>query len=97
MIWRQPRFTRTYTRSPYTKLFRSGAVIGSLIAEHAERAFIQNVETVGLRQAVARGQRIREQRRRLAALVLHLLGDGEKVIVIEIDEDRKSTRLNSSH
>src|SRR3546814_18822789 len=100
MILRPPRSTLTDTRFPYTSLFRAVVdqkddrdVVG--IAEHEEADDL--VAAVGVhrpglgdrivgdeadRPAADPGQR---RHRRLAEARLHL------------EEDRKSTRLNSSH
>src|SRR3546814_13022851 len=94
MIRRQPRSTRTDTLFPYTTLFRSGddaggeavAGAGGLLGSGPGKAGSE----VGAVEGVPGGGRVN----RLHAL-LDRHGDGGASG--KADEDRKSTRLNSSH
>src|SRR3546814_13111325 len=87
MIRRPPRSTRTDTLFPYTTLFRSDVVrMGHLqaVVEHLELAadHANLARRQHLHQVVAVG--VEEHQ-------LHEAG------IVVADEDRKSTRLNSSH
>src|SRR3546814_12887493 len=100
MNHRPPRSTRTYTLSPYTTLVRSGPD-NSLheqpalaIAEAIEKQGItvDDLDLVEINEAfgavVARSQ----AELGLADDIVNIHGGG-----IAIGQDRKSTRLNSSH
>src|SRR3546814_5013992 len=107
MIRRPPGSTRTDTLFPFTTLFRSHVVD---LADHrvgepleGRRIALDLVAKAALesfRGELDRGQRIldlvRDAPRDVgpggAALVEQLLGD-----ILETEQDRKSTRLNSSH
>ena len=62
-----------------------GLVLQALVADHADQAFMQNVIALHLRRAVARDQRIGKQRDRVAALVRHLVFQGEQITVVDRD------------
>src|SRR3546814_13017422 len=95
MIRRPPRSTRTDTLFPYTTLFRSVWGVEAEPAHHRRR----EVESVGVR------------RRRLCVRLHQLHGrvperdvsaDVDRGLLVRVagigrEEDRKSTRLNSSH
>src|SRR3712207_8693948 len=87
MIRRPPRSTLF----PYTTLFRSDMAPG-LVDEFAQR--ILRVAVIVDQPLVALGLLDRVQ-----VLPLHVLDqrDLERLGVVELTEDRKSTRLNSSH
>src|SRR3546814_8169273 len=101
MILRPPISTRTDTRFPYTTLFRSG-----LLAP-AAAPFGAEADLLGKRTAflgiVRRDQRVILRQIPLGAIVF-----GRHVVIgremapkhfhlLPVFEDRKSTRLNSSH
>src|SRR3546814_15244034 len=91
MIRRPPRSTRTDTLFPYTTLFRSGArALGELALEQvgdADREFDDLDTALDVAQGVRDG---------LAVLDGQQPGELVGVLVDQV-EDRKSTRLNSSH
>src|SRR3546814_15925353 len=101
MILRPPRSTRTDTLFPYTSLFRS--FIGNVEEApppHGSRKPSTPARALG--RAVLR-QRLFQQRH---ALVEHRVGNGQREqqpdrlalgAAAQQDQDRKSTRLNSSH
>src|SRR3546814_7941792 len=99
MIRRPPRSTRTDTLFPYTTLFRSLAHSRS----NAELARLENLDPVGVDHDIERRPRDPDEDRRG-----HHPGDIRlRIGKREVDdrghheqpgeEDRKSTRLNSSH
>src|SRR3546814_15108280 len=100
MLRRPPRFTRTYTLFPYTTLFRSGAIadiFDALIVTLGDTRLEPDLDdllwsTVNLfYRATARIERElddNEQAQRRAVRAQHRRRPGQ---------DRKSTRLNSSH
>src|SRR3546814_8334883 len=106
MIRRPPRSTRTDTLFPYTTLFRSKRTNRKEFFLHGSRAPFKQQGSLSALGAMAQGvihqhngkQRFGNRRRAYAyagivpAQSLH--GDG---FAGEIDRDRKSTRLNSSH
>src|SRR5688572_32712496 len=91
MIWRQPRSTLF----PYTTLFRSS---------EADRAEVVAGVLAFWDEEGAKHFRIEEELL-LPALARHLPPEDERVVRVLVDhvwirermEDRKSTRLNSSH
>src|SRR3712207_8260914 len=89
MIRRPPRATLF----PYTTLFRSRPVHPQrrrdLLAH--ELLGLELRAVVGVRQLLALVEHV------LAEEALVLPGDGDRGRVVEAAEDRKSTRLNSSH
>src|SRR3546814_12275052 len=90
MIQRPPRSTRTDTLLPYTTLFRSAPVPPSRRAGADRDVDVSVSAAGGLIAAVRPG---REQH------VVHVEILGQQPLVGEraVGEDRKSTRLNSSH
>src|SRR3546814_1242043 len=102
MILRPPRSTRTDTLFPYTTLFRSPGrqavvnrvVLGMAIAAHQDLALIAKLrEQAGERRRA--GQRqfpVGWPGARLRLLRIGMAGDLD-----DVAQDRKSTRLNSSH
>src|SRR3546814_4930497 len=103
MIRRPPRSTRTDTLFPYTTLFRSpphllgclhlaGDLVGPVVRHVAVRAGGAHARTVA---------EVYGARQLLVDVGLHLVtGDAEGLGVGQLQrgvEDRKSTRLNSSH
>src|SRR3546814_3181759 len=102
MIRRPPRSTRTDTLFPYTTLFRSrpnvsppckGGAGGGLRATRAADAGPSNHRRPAVR---APGERVDTQRRH--AVALRVIGVMDDVIAVAVlEQDRKSTRLNSSH
>src|SRR3546814_15116068 len=88
MIRRPPRSTRTDTLFPYTTLFRSVAhagLAGVVAHDRADRLF---GETRLLRLEAVRLE---------LALDQVALGDLDLLVLGVARQDRKSTRLNSSH
>src|SRR3546814_18750884 len=92
MIRRPPRSTRTDTLFPYTTLFRStgnGAITGKALVEHP------GVRMVSFTGGTASGRAIGVvAAQRLIPAALELGGKSPHIV---FEEDRKSTRLNSSH
>src|SRR3546814_20697553 len=91
MIRRPPRSTRTDTLFPYTTLFRSVVGVGGVV----DRGGILRAVQRPVHHVVAFGAV-------LAAHVLHhadvaVLDDDVGDVVVALQGDRKSTRLNSSH
>src|SRR3546814_14140092 len=85
MIRRPPISTRTDTLFPYTTLFRSGAAQmdgAILVVSAADGPMPQTREHILLARQVG-----------VPAIVVFL----NKVDMVDDPEDRKSTRLNSSH
>ena len=62
-----------------------GLFLQALVAHHADQALMQNVIALHLRRAVARDQRVGQQRHRGAALVCHIVLDGEEIMVVDRD------------
>src|SRR3546814_14098101 len=103
MIRRPPRSTRTDTLFPYPTLFRSRHRAGRqllLLRGVLLVAGEDGVEVLahGFLGAVAVGAL---DRRPDGAVLLHeaavVGGAGVKAVAVEGEQDRKSTRLNSSH
>src|SRR3546814_4686171 len=105
MIRRPPRSTRTYTLVPYTTLFRSKPVAGRLpayshggVADQAECQF-----RLAQRSVVLFLARFRVEQDPLHGdyAFIGLEWDEKRGMLFarfwRPDEDRKSTRLNSSH
>src|SRR3546814_19187251 len=98
---RPPRSTRTNTLFPYTTLFRAAVPVDG---EPVEIESAQREQLVQSLRGVREAQRVkfRQPQRRLA-LACGRIGIGhsaaaDRVAGIGIaQEDRKSTRLNSSH
>src|SRR3546814_11289520 len=89
MIRRPPRATRTDTLFPYTTLFR--AVVDRVRA-HAGAS--QRAANGGVaRRHVRIGAVVDVEQGALRTFVQHLLS----LLAQVVEEDRKSTRLNSSH
>src|SRR3546814_7959308 len=110
MIRRPPRSTRTDTLFPYTTLVRSGGVIVHDVAHQADEDQVHGVaEGLGNRYhpavvgAVEVGETVQaaagEEALAGAGRIVSLHGCGEQLrqILPRVFEDRKSTRLNSSH
>src|SRR3546814_10618920 len=101
MIRRPPRSTRTDTLFPYTTLFRSGHGKAQQLLHQAQDAGILDA------RGDARPQRLRADIRqpgnRALGAALHapgqmpLVADQDGELAMSREEDRKSTRLNSSH
>src|SRR3546814_19377698 len=102
MSRRPPRSTRTYTLFPYTTRFRSkGSEIGVIEAvvnteaplsgQSAGRLRLQELYGVNLIAVSRRGERL------VKSLGNTVLRAGDVVVLQGALEDRKSTRLNSSH
>src|SRR3546814_16981802 len=103
MIRRPPRSTRTDTLFPYTTLFRSVAEIlealdmprgVSLAPRSLARARIIMHHTI--LQRAADGFGIHPGHHQHFARVMLLGNGGDEALIVE-GQDRKSTRLNSSH
>src|SRR3712207_8547064 len=86
MIRRPPRSTLF----PYTTLFRSLAPVPELLRPHAG----QHDEQL---EALAAVQRLGDVARQLALARARAAGDQHAGALAERRQDRKSTRLNSSH
>src|SRR3546814_18369343 len=110
MIRRPPRSTRTYTRFPYTTLFRS--ILGleiidrHLVGDRREQAADEaHVVIPGQpRNAAVAALQFHAVRMRRQIVEQRAVRDRDAVretrraaAVLEIAGDRKSTRLNSSH
>src|SRR3546814_15790363 len=96
---RPPRSTRTDTLFPYTTLFRSVAHLGrSQLAQHLVAGCIA-LDHVGDEPGVVLDvARRRVDAEHLEAQADELRGHGPaEATEAEDEEDRKSTRLNSSH
>src|SRR3546814_16075471 len=97
MIRRPPRSTRTDTLFPYTTRFRSlGAVKGALARQQFVRKAgrLQRSFEIALRAVpgFVRAHTLVGSRRELHPII------GKAQIAIDrVEQDRKSTRLNSSH
>src|SRR3546814_19759537 len=98
MLRRPPRSTRTDTRFPYTRLFRSQ------MQEQGAAAGLPAIEPAGekLRHPLRRPAEPHFERRREALAAQHrgkpIAELGCVIVQNELIElDRKSTRLNSSH
>src|SRR3546814_3869365 len=98
MIRRPPRSTRTDTLFPYTTLFRSQRT--GLVAEAGQRLVHRLAERA---QALVRGLHP-DQRGEGGLVLLRVLAGGLAeggAVAFDVEqvvaEDRKSTRLNSSH
>src|SRR3546814_18041333 len=109
MIRRPPRSTRTDTLFPYTTLFRSHGDAALLhgLQQGRLRARAGAVDLVG-HQELAEHRTGNEAEGAAADLVLlqdlrpqdvgrHEVRCALHALVLEAEEDRKSTRLNSSH
>src|SRR3546814_16196930 len=97
MIRRPPRSTRPDTLFPYTTLFRSDRrVAARLLPRHPAAAAADGAHALGPhRQRVERGGGARQPR--AEQLRRGQGGAARRVEVAGAREDRKSTRLNSSH
>src|SRR3546814_8980145 len=108
MIRRPPRSTRTDTLFPYTTLFRSGVRRSSIscFGCGGDRAFPQFPFALSLskgcsffddvKERAVRRQAQHERQVWLGRLITHQAQHFLAAALI-IKEDRKSTRLNSSH
>src|SRR3546814_20703641 len=98
MIRRPPRSTRTDTLFPYTTLFRSSLVRNPRNWGVSLRARTTDSDSllVPLRRSLSlKGvDAMRRIRDRVAGLDVHR---DSVVACVELFEDRKSTRMNSSH
>src|SRR3546814_2810844 len=109
MVRRPPRSTRTDTLFPYTTLFRSayGEAVGLVTkALQVEQDRIvgrqRDLATAGKMEDLAAGVAIgalgdRDHWHVMDARILHYLAHGGELALAAVDQDRKSTRLNSSH
>src|SRR3546814_13385128 len=100
MIRRPPRSTRTDTLFPYTTLFRSDA--SGHVHGFLQRAFQRQVHSVVVARRQVHGDEAPVAVRRGGGLVAaEQFGSGVFLTLrledAAVDEDRKSTRLNSSH
>src|SRR3546814_2577819 len=104
MIRRPPRSTRTDTLFPYTTLFRSGSLARSISTDDDTVATASFKLTPDTRVIDEDGRDVEPgsgTAGRLAVgghIPLGYYGDAEKTASTFVEiEDRKSTRLNSSH
>src|SRR3546814_5772125 len=108
MIRRPPRSTRTDTLFPYTTLFRSprggaSALFPNVHGGRLSPDAIQYLLAKHVRTARAHCPSLRHKRvsphvlRHTAAMELLKAGVDLSVIALWLGQDRKSTRLNSSH
>src|SRR3546814_18490177 len=100
MIRRPPRSTRTEPLFPYTTLFRSAEAEHVRVAdavEQRERAAGYRILRQGLPAELRVAHDPDPLLQRLAGDALVGRGAGERVLAALQPEDRKSTRLNSSH
>src|SRR3546814_17848822 len=89
MIRLPPRSTRTDTLFPYTTLFRSTGFVGPMV---------QGMQLLVIRLALAAETDPRAQEYLgHGQAALGILGHRAQRLVLVALEDRKSTRLNSSH
>src|SRR3546814_15502163 len=104
MIRRPPRSTRTDTLFPYTTLFRSAEQREDLAALDLQAYVLERLEPgrIGLGEALdgddwchARSSDSVADRKASGSEVSRIAG--RKIQAVIIGEDRKSTRLNSSH
>src|SRR3546814_13719728 len=106
MLRRPPRSTRTDTLFPYTTLFRADdEVLGTIL--HLDVAIgMADREVAGVKPAAAEGflgrRRVLEIALHHGVAAQHELAHGRAVARHRdhragVDQDRKSTRLNSSH
>src|SRR3546814_16608482 len=99
MIRRPPRSTRTYTRFPYTTLFRSKATAPQALPFRSGMTILDAVIAAGglSRQADGNGATVLRRSevgyQEIPVRLADLVRDGDSTANI----DRKSTRLNSSH
>src|SRR3546814_969365 len=103
MIRRPPRSTRTDTLFPYTTLFRSDDFKRNDL--HLPDKLLAHVETADEVGGHADAAEQRENMLRNPVVEHALAGnrpfflcvEGGRVVLEILDQDRKSTRLNSSH
>src|SRR3546814_3313793 len=112
MIRRPPRSTRTATLFPYTTLFRSPAPLGDAVERGDAGDIVLAQHMLAKRpparfggagiggdavQIFARQHPLRERRKGDAAGAE--IGERVEQVVLDpaVEQDRKSTRLNSSH
>src|SRR3546814_16669838 len=92
---RPPISTRTYTLFPFTTLCRSPAMGGNRVrlTEHAGDEFDPNLSADGTRLAFVSNH--------AGPTTLYTMsaagGARDEWVPVQMDADRKSTRLNSSH
>src|SRR3546814_10986410 len=100
MIRQPPRSTRTDTLFPYTTLFRSGIAVGRddhRAAGEAEKSVLGADENL---HALRRASEVEQADERVLGLQKgEELADAPEILqrVHILQQDRKSTRLNSSH
>src|SRR3546814_11497350 len=95
--------TLTDTRFPYTTLFRSqtrlsGVVVAcGTIRKGAVDSVLRAHPAAGTGPAAAELRKITEEIARSGGTPLAVVRDGRLLGAVHLKEDRKSTRLNSSH
>src|SRR3546814_11653902 len=99
MIRRPPRSTRTDTLFPYTTLFRSGRDAAADIAARLERRVLTDLRDRDLGQhgEVGEGRAAHVMEDRLPLVAEAAGAVRHHALALGRAEDRKSTRLNSSH
>src|SRR3546814_20587421 len=106
MIRRPPRSTRTDTLFPYPTLFRCGFAMSLAAPGHLDQAeAVQHADIAADRRAVELGEmaqfgetdRLAPGNRAHQRILRDVDAKRRQRFVIDRAEDRKSTRLNSSH
>src|SRR3546814_11815977 len=103
MIRRQPRSTRTDTLFPYTTLFRSMRFdVGSFDEAEDQRGLAHFLEHMAFNGSthVPEGEMVKLLERKGLAFGADTnasTGFDQTVYKLDLPQDRKSTRLNSSH
>src|SRR3546814_18542196 len=101
MLRRPPRSTRTDTLCPYTTLFRSERALTSYIRRNWRvpedvfelRQDIYENALIGARRGLPQNARPYVY----TVARNHLINHAKRARIVQIETDRKSTRLNSSH
>src|SRR3546814_14994688 len=105
MIRRPPRSTRTDTLFPYTTLFRSGlgaanhvvrrTRVGVFVVAQIAYVFVFDCVVAKLANVFEHASQCAEHAKR--EYIDFQQAERFEIILVPLDENRKSTRLNSSH